>query len=163
IYFCGDLFISCLQAEDGIRDRNVTGVQTCALPISYIIVSGGNSINHITEAKAMKLWLLKNNIPQHNIIEESSSKDTVENAIYSMKIVKKKLNSITLITSDSHMKRAYILFKELDYHNKIFYNITFNTKKKKEDYNREDSLIKKELKKLKKKNYKKQIEGYRRN
>src|SRR5699024_7965580 len=24
-----------LQAEDGIRDRNVTGVQTCALPIFY--------------------------------------------------------------------------------------------------------------------------------
>src|SRR5438067_4846583 len=23
------------QAEDGIRDRNVTGVQTCALPIYY--------------------------------------------------------------------------------------------------------------------------------
>src|SRR5699024_6726402 len=23
------------QAEDGIRDRNVTGVQTCALPITY--------------------------------------------------------------------------------------------------------------------------------
>src|SRR5699024_12091600 len=23
------------QAEDGIRDRNVTGVQTCALPICY--------------------------------------------------------------------------------------------------------------------------------
>src|SRR5699024_12120454 len=27
------------QAEDGIRDRNVTGVQTCALPISYDQVS----------------------------------------------------------------------------------------------------------------------------
>src|SRR5699024_11980904 len=27
------------QAEDGIRDRNVTGVQTCALPI---FSSGGN-------------------------------------------------------------------------------------------------------------------------
>src|SRR5699024_5787726 len=26
-----------LQAEDGIRDRNVTGVQTCALPIELII------------------------------------------------------------------------------------------------------------------------------
>src|SRR5437868_10166263 len=29
-------FLSCFfffQAEDGIRDRNVTGVQTCALPI----------------------------------------------------------------------------------------------------------------------------------
>src|SRR5699024_11891420 len=27
------LSIFCLQAEVGIRDRNVTGVQTCALPI----------------------------------------------------------------------------------------------------------------------------------
>src|SRR5699024_11928158 len=26
------------QAEDGIRDRNVTGVQTCALPIFYFII-----------------------------------------------------------------------------------------------------------------------------
>src|SRR5699024_11259641 len=34
---CGEvglrLFV-LFQAEDGIRDRNVTGVQTCALPIS---------------------------------------------------------------------------------------------------------------------------------
>src|SRR5699024_12081153 len=28
----------CVQAEDGIRDRNVTGVQTCALPISGCII-----------------------------------------------------------------------------------------------------------------------------
>src|SRR6266513_5497513 len=28
------------QAEDGIRDRNVTGVQTCALPISLRTPSG---------------------------------------------------------------------------------------------------------------------------
>src|SRR5437868_14214825 len=27
------------QAEDGIRDRNVTGVQTCALPIYTLAVS----------------------------------------------------------------------------------------------------------------------------
>src|SRR5699024_12000964 len=27
------------QAEDGIRDRNVTGVQTCALPICAVISS----------------------------------------------------------------------------------------------------------------------------
>src|SRR5699024_11319379 len=32
------------QAEDGIRDRNVTGVQTCALPISPVpITSAGGS------------------------------------------------------------------------------------------------------------------------
>src|SRR5699024_7525203 len=32
--FSLDICISFSQAEDGIRDRNVTGVQTCALPIS---------------------------------------------------------------------------------------------------------------------------------
>src|SRR5438067_9877568 len=31
LYSCRFFFF---QAEDGIRDRNVTGVQTCALPIS---------------------------------------------------------------------------------------------------------------------------------
>src|SRR5207249_9669541 len=32
------------QAEDGIRDRNVTGVQTCALPIShpYLLAPGAH-------------------------------------------------------------------------------------------------------------------------
>src|SRR5438067_8298807 len=29
------------QAEDGIRDRNVTGVQTCALPISQHVLAVG--------------------------------------------------------------------------------------------------------------------------
>src|SRR5699024_11979228 len=34
-------FFFFFQAEDGIRDRNVTGVQTCALPISLIAPPGG--------------------------------------------------------------------------------------------------------------------------
>src|SRR5207249_9745090 len=38
IIFIYNLLVLCyfffFQAEDGIRDRNVTGVQTCALPIS---------------------------------------------------------------------------------------------------------------------------------
>src|SRR5699024_11429274 len=36
-FFCCFFF----QAEDGIRDRNVTGVQTCALPISQEITDLG--------------------------------------------------------------------------------------------------------------------------
>src|SRR5699024_11406313 len=35
MYFLKSFFF---QAEDGIRDRNVTGVQTCALPISPRVV-----------------------------------------------------------------------------------------------------------------------------
>src|SRR6266513_2299374 len=34
------MFFFFFQAEDGIRDRNVTGVQTCALPILTHIPSG---------------------------------------------------------------------------------------------------------------------------
>src|SRR5699024_11560531 len=37
------------QAEDGIRDRNVTGVQTCALPILHFATAGStHSLSAIT-------------------------------------------------------------------------------------------------------------------
>src|SRR5437868_15218878 len=37
-WFCINLFFFFFQAEDGIRDRNVTGVQTCALPIYPLLI-----------------------------------------------------------------------------------------------------------------------------
>src|SRR5699024_10452148 len=58
---------------------------------SYIIVTGGNIKNHKTEAKAMKNWLVSNGIPEYKVIEENKSENTVENAIYSMNIVDKKI------------------------------------------------------------------------
>src|SRR5207253_4007928 len=36
-------FVFFFQAEDGIRDGHVTGVQTCALPIYQLAQSGGPS------------------------------------------------------------------------------------------------------------------------
>src|SRR5699024_11662809 len=56
------------QAEDGIRDRNVTGVQTCALPISehmkkqgFELKRGerGSDRKHIETAKFKKQTLEK--------------------------------------------------------------------------------------------------------
>src|SRR5437868_13777978 len=38
------MFVFFFQAEDGIRDRNVTGVQTCALPIWGRIGGGGQVV-----------------------------------------------------------------------------------------------------------------------
>src|SRR5207249_9680354 len=37
-------FFFFFQAEDGIRDRNVTGVQTCALPISAVSIAGAGPV-----------------------------------------------------------------------------------------------------------------------
>src|SRR6266704_4950014 len=42
------------QAEDGIRDRNVTGVQTCALPISDAVGPGGAVIAIERDAAAVR-------------------------------------------------------------------------------------------------------------
>src|SRR5699024_11233389 len=61
-YVPGDLRF-CFRAEDGIRDRNVTGVQTCALPISLyssisIVISPRllrkNTALHLTSSTGSK-------------------------------------------------------------------------------------------------------------
>src|SRR6266403_5948661 len=39
-------FFFFFQAEDGIRDLYVTGVQTCALPISHFVEHVGNAARH---------------------------------------------------------------------------------------------------------------------
>src|SRR5207253_4549767 len=44
--FC---FVFFFQAEDGIRDGHVTGVQTCALPISQRILSGQAPCNNLCD------------------------------------------------------------------------------------------------------------------
>src|SRR5690606_40419336 len=52
-----------LQAEDGIRDCHVTGVQTCALPILLTLVAMQDCGREIDETMQRALdWCLKNEI-----------------------------------------------------------------------------------------------------
>src|SRR5688572_31846387 len=48
-------FIFFFQAEDGIRDLTVTGVQTCALPI-YSCGRIGKELGIVRDKKASKSW-----------------------------------------------------------------------------------------------------------
>src|SRR5437879_7215223 len=56
-FFISRSFIACFfvvfffffQAEDGIRDTSVTGVQTCALPISRRLPGRGSCAHHGAE------------------------------------------------------------------------------------------------------------------
>src|SRR2546430_12342042 len=51
-YVSDDFFF--FQAEDGIRDLTVTGVQTCALPI-FLVNLAGNALKYTREGGAVLL------------------------------------------------------------------------------------------------------------
>src|SRR5699024_12220421 len=54
VHFSSDMVIFSFfffQAEDGIRDRNVTGVQTCALPISEPVDDSGGGFRALNSAQ----------------------------------------------------------------------------------------------------------------
>src|SRR5207237_3905824 len=49
------IFIFFFQAEDGIRDSSVTGVQTCALPISFHLSFRSFSVTRAKETPERKM------------------------------------------------------------------------------------------------------------
>ncbi|WP_323702672.1 YdcF family protein [Mammaliicoccus sp. Dog046] len=92
-------------------------------PEALIIVSGGQGPDEmISEAEAMKNYLLEQGINIEDIILENQSTNTSENLMYSMKIMKKfKKNPIvTIVTSHFHVLRAACLSKELKINANIF-------------------------------------------
>src|SRR5207248_5124924 len=54
---CSSFFF--FQAEDGIRDRTVTGVQTCALPISPVAAPAIFAADHPANPKAIAVAVLR--------------------------------------------------------------------------------------------------------
>src|SRR5207249_5159746 len=59
------------QAEDGIRDRNVTGVQTCALPISRRSRPGGwNSSSVKVESRPTERTLWERSVMSNQVLTE---------------------------------------------------------------------------------------------
>jgi len=83
--------------------------------IKKIMLSGGNGMlfkNEYVEANAMQNHLIKNQIPSKDIIIENTSRNTKENAFNSAQIINQKMpnESILLITSAQHMRRAQYCF-----------------------------------------------------
>lgn len=69
----------------------------------------------ITEAQAMKKYLVTRGINPTRIYLEMKSLDTVSNAIFSEEIVRRHKNwrHILLVTSDWHMKRTLWIFRKV--------------------------------------------------
>ncbi len=82
-------------------------------PNVMIVVSGGQGSDEtISEAEAMKQWLIDQNVKESHILVENRSRNTSENFRYSMEIMNKHgitSKHISLVTNRFHMKRAVYL------------------------------------------------------
>ena len=96
-------------------DRLIYTLQLYNLKIiNKIIISGGNGMlvgNKYKEAQTIQEFLIRNKISEKDIIIESKSRNTKENALYTAKIIDKKYEYL-LITSAIHMKRSQLCFKK---------------------------------------------------
>src|SRR5256885_7943335 len=82
-------FFFFFQAEDGIRDYKVTGVQTCALPICS--TARGNKSwrfqqlpasvsRHHTDASAQARFIVSTGSPEHDVCRETHFKEKIGRA-----------------------------------------------------------------------------------
>ena len=90
--------------------------------VDKILISGSNGFlwdDGLNEAIQFKQVLMDMGIPENDILVESKSKNTYQNAIESKKVIDNhpEINSILLVTSALHMRRAKGCFKEAGFEN----------------------------------------------
>ena len=78
-----------------------------------VIVSGGAPFSDTPEAVAAARYLAELGIPKDKIVTEEASRDTFENAAFTLKLCREKgYKKIILVTSGYHMPRSVYLFKK---------------------------------------------------
>ena len=109
--------------DDGSMKEELIGRLTTALncaeqyPNAYVLCTGGGTAKEnaeATEADSMGQWLLENGLDESRLILENQSKNTLENAEFSLDILQEQypqVNSVALVSSDYHIARASLLFE----------------------------------------------------
>lgn len=101
-----------LMPDGSVRDELVSRMgaawlQAVAAPWSTVIVSGGAPHAGVTEAAAMRNWLVGRGIPASRIVVENRSGSTVQNALNSAAIARSRgLGNAVLVSSADHVRRA---------------------------------------------------------
>lgn len=80
-----------------------------------IIVCGARGDNEpCTEAEAMSRWLVKNGVPETDVLEEGASFNTRQNLLNAMAIMDAHgLHTANIVTSDYHLARALAYAKDV--------------------------------------------------
>ncbi|WP_446222798.1 YdcF family protein [Nocardia sp. IBHARD005] len=82
-------------------------LQAVAAPLSPVIVTGGNPQNGISEAEAMRRWLVARGLPGDRIHVEDRAGSTVQNALFSTRLLRDLgATSAVVVTSPNHIRRA---------------------------------------------------------
>lgn len=78
-----------------------------------ILLSGGTNLWEETGIDLMERYLVQLGVSREDILSEKRSESTVENALFSRKILEEMgLKSATVVTSPPHTRRVSIIFKK---------------------------------------------------
>jgi uncharacterized SAM-binding protein YcdF (DUF218 family) len=80
-------------------------------PGAKLLLSGGGAFDSVSEAEVMARIASEMGVPERDIIRESKSKDTRDEALFIKPIVGNE--PFVLVTSASHIPRSMALFKKL--------------------------------------------------
>lgn len=85
-------------------------------PNTICIVSGGQGYNEpCTEAHGMKLYLIQHGIDSDRILEEDTSTSTIENIIFSQKMIPNNV-TVGIVTNNFHLYRALKIARKQGLH-----------------------------------------------
>ncbi|MBS4218828.1 YdcF family protein [Bacillus sp. FJAT-49711] len=82
--------------------------------VKFILSGGQGPDEDISEAEAMRRYLVEHGIKEDRLILETASTSTYENIQFSKKLLPASINSVTIITSDFHLARARKIARRLD-------------------------------------------------
>lgn len=100
-----------------LRRRLDTAVKYLnANPEAMVIVSGGQGNNEpVSEADGMRQYLVSAGISDERILVEDRSTNTLENLVYSGRLLDKENDRVVIVTNNFHMFRALQIAKRQGY------------------------------------------------
>jgi vancomycin permeability regulator SanA len=106
-------------AKDGTPEKPLLDRLDVALkaaqanPSARIMVTGGQPQSGVTEGDVMTKWLVDKGVDRDRILIEDKSKDTVGNVLNVANLLNRHTaDTVILVTSASHMRRARTLLEE---------------------------------------------------
>lgn len=107
-----DIIIVLSGDDEGYRLRHAFNLYQKGYA-KKILLSGGTNLWEETGIDLMEKYLVKLGVSQEDILSEKESESTVENALFSKKVLEKRgLKSAIVVTSPPHTRRVSVIFKK---------------------------------------------------